>query len=97
VTPSIINFGPVRAGQSVTKTVHVRSSSSFIITKLDADRADLTAVEQQTGSLPEHTVNITLQGPAEPGPFHGVVKIASDLKDEPPAQIKAFATIMPAP
>jgi hypothetical protein len=97
VTPSIINFGPVRAGQSVTKTVHVRSSSSFTITKLDADRADLTAVEQQTGSLPEHTVNITLQGPAAPGPFHGVVKIDSDLKDEPPAQIKAFATIMPAP
>jgi Protein of unknown function (DUF1573) len=97
VTPSIINFGPVRAGQSVSKTVHVRSSSPFTITKLEANRTDLAAVEQQIGSLPDHTVNVTLQGPAEPGPFHGIVKVESDLKDEPPAQIKTFATIMPAP
>jgi hypothetical protein len=95
VTPSIINFGQVRAGQSVSKTVHIRSSSPFTITKLEADRTDLSAVEQQTGSLPDHTVNVTIQGPAEPGPFHGIVKIESDVKDEPPAQIKAFATIMP--
>jgi hypothetical protein len=97
VTPSIVNFGPVRSGQSVSKTVHVRSSSPFTITKLEADRADLAVVEQQTGSLPDHAVNVTIQGPAEPGPFHGVVTIESDLKDEPAAQIKAFATIMPAP
>ena len=97
VTPSIINFGPVRVGQSVSKTVHVRSSSPFTITKLDADRADLAAVDQQSGSTPDHTVNVTLQAPAEPGPFHGIVKIESDLKDEPVAQIKTFATIMPAP
>ena len=96
VTPSIINFGPVRSGQSVSKTVHVRSSSPFTITKLEADRADLAAVEQQTGSLPDHAVNVTIQGPAEAGPFHGIVTIESDLKDEPSAQIKTFATIMPA-
>ena len=30
VTPSIINFGPIRAGQSVSKVVHVRSSSAIL-------------------------------------------------------------------
>ena len=30
VTPSIINFGPIRAGQSVTKVVHVRSSAPVL-------------------------------------------------------------------
>ena len=42
VTPSIINFGPIRAGQSVSKVVHVRSPSPFSLTKLDG-RPDRTA------------------------------------------------------
>ena len=96
VTPSIINFGPIRAGQSVTKVVHVRSSSAFSLSKLEADKAELRAVEPQPGSLPTHTLNVTIQAPALPGPFYGVVTILSDLKDEPPGQIKTFATIVPA-
>ena len=96
VTPSIINFGPIRAGQSVTKIVHVRSSSPFSLTKLEGDKAELRAVEPQPGSLPTHTLNVTIQAPAVPGPFYGVVTIESDLKDEPPGQIKTFATIVPA-
>jgi Protein of unknown function (DUF1573) len=96
VTPSIINFGPIRAGQSVTKVVHVRSSSAFSLSKLEADKAELRAVEPQPGSLPTHTLNVTIQAPALPGPFYGVVTIESDLKDEPPGQIKTFATIVPA-
>ncbi|MFI5455878.1 MAG: DUF1573 domain-containing protein [Isosphaerales bacterium] len=97
VTPSIINFGQVRPGQSVSKVVRVRSSSPFTITKLAASRTDLQTVEQTTGSGPDHTLNITFQAPATAGPFHAVVKIDSDLKDEPTAQIKAFATITPGP
>ena len=97
VTPSIINFGPIRAGQSVNKVVHVRSATPFSLTKIEADRTELRAVESQAGSLPDHTVNLTIQAPATPGPFHGVVKIESDLKDEPPGQIKTFATIVAGP
>jgi Protein of unknown function (DUF1573) len=97
VSPSIINFGPIRAGQSVTKVVHVRSSSPFTLTKLEADRTELRAVEPQAGSLPTHALNVTIQAPAVPGPFYGIVTIESDLKDEPPGQIKTFATIVPAP
>jgi hypothetical protein len=96
VTPSIINFGPIRAGQSVTKVVHVRSASAFSLTNLKADRAEVRAVEPQAGALPTHTLNVTIQAPAVPGPFYGIVTIESDLKDEPPGQIKTFATIVPA-
>jgi hypothetical protein len=96
VTPSIINFGPIRAGQSVTKVVHVRSSSAFSLTRVEADRGELRAVEPQAGSLPTHTLNVTIQAPAVAGPFYGIVTIESDLKDEPPGQIKTFATIVPA-
>ncbi len=45
VTPSIINFGPIRAGQSVTKVVHIRSSAPFSMTRLEGDRTELRAVE----------------------------------------------------
>jgi len=97
VTPSIINFGQVRAGQSVSKVVRVRSSVPFTITKLEASRTDLKTVEQTTGSVPDHTLSIALQAPATAGPYHAVVTIESDLNDEPPAQIKTFATITLAP
>jgi Protein of unknown function (DUF1573) len=96
VTPSIINFGPIRAGQSVTKAVYVRSSAPFSLTKLEGDRAELRAVEPQPGSLATHTVNVTIQAPSSPGPFYGIVSIKSDLKDEPAGQIKTFATVIPA-
>jgi len=96
VSPSIINFGSIRPGQSVTKIVHVRSSTPFLLTKIEANKPDLQAVEQQPGSSPDHAVNVTIQAPAGAGPFHGIVMIDSDLKDEPPAQIKTFATILPA-
>jgi hypothetical protein len=97
VMPSIINFGAIRTGQSASKIVHLRSSTPFSLAKIGASRADLEAVEQQAGSLPDHTVNVTIKAPATPGPFHGIVKIESDVKDEPPAQIKVFATIIPSP
>jgi hypothetical protein len=95
VTPSIINFGPVRAGQSVTKLVQVRSHSPFSISKLEADRTELHSVEQQPGSQPGHTVQLKIDAPATTGPFYGVVTVTSDIKDEPPARIKTFATIVP--
>jgi hypothetical protein len=96
VTPSIINFGAIRTGQSVTKAVHVRSDAPFSLTKIEGDRSELTAVEQQAGSVTDHTVNVTIQASATVGPFHGIVKIESDLKDEPPARIKTFATFTPS-
>lgn len=96
VTPSIINFGPVRAGQSLTKTVYVRSHSPFSITRLEGDRSELKAVEPTPGSQPGHTVQLTISAPATPGPFYGVFTVVSDVKDEPPAHIKTFATVIPA-
>jgi hypothetical protein len=95
--PSVINYGPVRPGQSVTKVVHVRSSSPFTITKASADRPELEAVDQQPSAALDHEVRVTLQAPAATGPFFGVVKIESDLKGELPVQIKTFATAVPGP
>jgi Protein of unknown function (DUF1573) len=97
VTPSIINFGPLKPGQSASKVVRVRSSSPFAIKNLSGSQPSLTAAEEKPGSSAEHTVNITLKAPSDlSGPFHAILEVESDLKDEPPAKIKAFATIVTA-
>jgi hypothetical protein len=96
VTPSIINFGPVRAGQTVSKVVHVRAESPFGITKLASSRTDLEPIESKAGPLADHVLNLRLKAPVDAGPYHAIVKIETDLSDEPPAQIKTFATVTPA-
>ncbi len=97
VLPSIVNFGPIRAGESATKVVHVRSSSSpFRITGLSADTIDLQAIEDQPGTARDHSLSVTLKAPGVAGPFHGVVTIESDLSGELPARLKTFATIIAA-
>ncbi len=97
VTPSIINFGQVRAGQTVTKpnVIHVRSTSPFSVTKLTANRPELEPNEANTGAVADHALNLTLKAPETAGPFHATIKIESDLRDEPPSQVKIFATVIP--
>ena len=49
VSPSIINFGPLKPGQSVSKTVRLRSASPFSITSLSGSEPGLEAKEEKTG------------------------------------------------
>jgi hypothetical protein len=95
VTPSIVNFGGVRPGQSITKTVLVRSSQPFSIAKLSPSLPELLAEETETGPRPVHQVKLTFKAPEQAGPHHGTVTIETDIKDEPPAQLKTFATVAP--
>ncbi len=98
VTPSIINFGPLKPGQSASKVVRVRSSSPFAITKLSGSQAALERPSRRSRHRQlEHTVSITLKAPDSAGPFHAILEVESDLKDEPPAKIKTFATIVASP
>jgi hypothetical protein len=97
-TPSIINFGQIRAGETISRSnvVHVRSSAPFSLAKLTSSQSELQPLEEKPGAISDHSLNLTLKAPVTPGPFHAVVKIESDVKDEPPSQVKIFATIIPA-
>jgi hypothetical protein len=98
VTPSIINLGRVRPGQTVpNSSIHVRSSAPFTLAKLNPDRPEVVAAEPRPGSITDHLVNLTFKAPETPGPYHAIVQIETDLKDEPPTQIKVFATVTPTP
>jgi hypothetical protein len=95
VTPSIINFGGLRAGQTLSKTVLVRSAQPFSITKLTPSHEALQPTESGTGPRAAHTVTLTFKAPDQAGPHYATLTIETDLKDEPPAQLKTFATIVP--
>ncbi len=99
VSPSILNLGRVRPGETIVKAnvVHVRSAAPFALTKLTASRPELEPVEPRPGSLTDHTLNLTLKAPETPGPYHAIVTIETDLKQETPVQLKIFATVAPTP
>jgi len=96
-SPSIINLGRVKPGAIVSKKVIVRSASAtpFKVTDLKGTKDELTGKSDQDTSRPLHTVDITFKAPEQAGPYNAVIEIATDLKDEPPAKIKTFATITP--
>lgn len=95
LTPSIINFGQLKPGQSVTKTVLVRSDRPFTITKMATTRDDLQTDDQAKGAQAVHQVKLTLKAPTDPGAFHSVMTVQTDIPDEPEAVLKAFATVGP--
>lgn len=95
VAPSILVLGNVKPGQQVKKTVVVRSAQEFKLTALKADKPDLTGTPDNDTSRPTHVVTLTFKAPTQPGPFNAVFEIGTDLKDEPPAKLTAFATVTP--
>jgi Protein of unknown function (DUF1573) len=97
VSPSIINFGQLKPGQTATKSVRVRSAAPFAISKLTSDRPELSPVDKQTGEQADHELTLTLKAPAAAGPYHAVVTIETGLKDEPAAMLKTFANVATGP
>ncbi|HWT81849.1 MAG TPA: DUF1573 domain-containing protein, partial [Candidatus Methylomirabilis sp.] len=95
VTPSIINFGGLRPGQSVSKTVVVRSAQPFSITRLSPSQEDLQPAEDDKGPRAAHQLKLTFKAPEQTGPYHATLTIETDVKDEPPALLKTFATVVP--
>ncbi len=95
VTPTIINFGGLRPGQSVSKTVVVRSAQPFSITRLSPSQEDLQPGEDEKGPRAVHQLKLTFKAPEQTGPYHATLTIETDIKDEPPALLKTFATVVP--
>jgi hypothetical protein len=95
VSPSILNLGRLRPGQTVTQRVLVRSAQPFRLTELKSAKGDLTATPPSDEARTLQVVTVSLKAPTQTGPYNDVLEIATDLKDEPPAKVTAFATITP--
>jgi hypothetical protein len=95
VAPGVLNLGRLRPGTQVKKTVLIKSSQPFKVTSATSPKPDLTATGNLGEAKPFHTLTVTLIAPTQPGPYNAVLEIATDLKDEPPAKLTTFATIVP--
>jgi hypothetical protein len=95
VNPTIINFGGVRPGESVSKVVLVSSKDPFSITRLTPSEESLQPDEDDKAPRAVHQLKLTFKAPEQSGPFHATLTIQTDLKDEPPALLKTFATVVP--
>jgi hypothetical protein len=96
IAPSaILNLGQLRPGQEVKRTVLVKSSKPFKITRASSPKPELTASGQLGEARPFHNVTVTLKAPEQSGPYNAVLEFVTDLKDEPPAKLSTFATIVP--
>jgi hypothetical protein len=98
VSPSVINLGQVKAGAEVKKTLLVRSSQPFKLTDLKSTRPELTTVPAATDddkAKTVHTVVVNFKAPNEPGAFSAWFEIGTDLKDETPTKLTAFAVVGP--
>lgn len=95
VAPAVLNLGRVRPGATIKKTVLVKGSQPFKITGATSARDELKAAGTIGESKPFHTVTVTLTAPNQPGPFNATLDIATDMKDEPPARLATFATVVP--
>lgn len=94
VSPAIVNLGRVKPGDVIKKRVIVRSAQPFKVTSAKANKDGLSAPADDVAK-PVHTLDVTFTAPKVSGPYNAVFEIATDLKDEPPAKLTAFATIVP--
>lgn len=95
VAPGVVNLGHVKPGQVVKKTVLVSSSQKFKVTSATSEKPELKAVGATDEEKPFHTLTVELTAPAQPGPFNATLEISTNLKDEPPAKLTTFATVVP--
>jgi hypothetical protein len=95
VAPSIINFGPVKPGQTVTKTLIVRGSEPFSIRKVSPSKPELKLDAPGDQAKPVHSLTLKFIAPSQTGPYHATIDLETSLANEPPAQLKTFATVIP--
>lgn len=94
VSPAIVNLGPVKAGQTVQRTVLVRAAKPFKITGVKAARDSLAATPA-ADAKGFHTLVVTFTAPAKPGAFNDALDIATDLAGQEAGKFTVFAQVVP--
>jgi hypothetical protein len=96
--PSVLNLGQIKAGGTSTRDILVRSADPkqpFKLTEIKVKKGDATTAKDSDAAKAWHRVKVTFKAPARPGPYNAVLEIGTDLKDEPPVRMMAFATVVP--
>ena len=96
ISPSILPLGTVRAGETKTLAVLVRSAQPFAVEGVESEAGGLTG-EGVGGeeSKPIHRLAVKFTAPSQTGPFHGTLLVKTSLADEPAVELPVFATVVP--
>ncbi len=95
VTPSVMALGQVRAGESLERTILVRSNQPFQVVGTKSNKPEFALASAGDKPSPLHQLKATFKAPTQPGPFHAIIEVETDVKGEPPAKVNAFATVVP--
>ena len=95
VTPSVLNLGVIRAGESTQRTFVVRSAQPFRIVSSEAKHSEIKVDPAADQAKPLHSMTFTFKAPSNPGAFNSAIEIQTDLKDEPITRLMTFATVIP--
>ena len=93
VTPSNLNFGMVKPGQTVTRHVLLRGKKPFRVTNVSGadDRLQFEGTESIQAF---HKVSVRFTGGSDQaGAVETTIRIETDLADDPWAEIKATAQV----
>ncbi|RUL84899.1 DUF1573 domain-containing protein [Tautonia sociabilis] len=97
VSPSVLNLGTLKPGQSAERIVLIKGSQPFRITGTRAVEGSIApAGAPSDASKRIHQVKVAIQAPSSArGGYHAILEITTDRPDEPPARLTAFATVVP--
>jgi hypothetical protein len=94
VTPSTLNLGTVKVGDTVTKKVIVRGIQPFKIMGLDNLGDAFTVDEVPANPQAQQILTVKYQAKA-PGDLHEQLKIRTDLPQEAAVTLKVEGTVVP--
>jgi hypothetical protein len=92
--PRTAMFKVQSRGQDLEKTIEIRSDSKrkFAVTRLEvSDDRVIAEEESRAGADSQHTILIRLNGEKIQGFFKAVLKIHTDVKDEPVIELPIYA------
>lgn len=94
VAPGTILLGSIKAGSEVKKTVLVKSAKPFKIVATEAKQGAISGTGASADAKALQQLTVTFKAPEKLGGANAVLKVETDLPDEPPAEVTVFATIV---
>lgn len=89
-----IMFGQLNAGQETSTPLEIRTADNVTmnITGIETGH-EAISVEEETGADGVKRLQVSLKGPAQPGPFTSNIKVMTDNPNRPVIDIPVFASI----
>lgn len=95
VSPAILSLGRVKVGDTVKKTVLVRSGKPFKVLEMTGEEGSgfEAQIDPNSDPRPLHQIPVTFKVPDKPGPYHATLEFKTDVQGDPVAKLSTFATV----